>query len=280
MALDSLEEQGYTVEIVNFARSDLIVEALQRGDLDVGVVNPNVVWVAISRGADLRTISSKTNATYRVVARREIRACHDLDGRSVAFNTTQATNKAMFDAYVRRRCPSITPRIVVIGDSANRLVALQAGEIDSAMLEVEEWLYLEDRAPGRFHVVADVAQEFSDIRTSSLAVRTEWAKQNPEKVKDFLRTLLTMYRHVVENPHVAQEESVRRLSLDAASAKRLTDAFLASNVWDVNGSLTEANVQTTIDFLAREGSVPAGLKAEDVADLTYLNAVLDEIGRR
>jgi hypothetical protein len=38
-------------------------------------------------------------------------------------------------------------------------------------------------------------------------------------------------------------------------------------------------LQDTIDFLVDTGAMEPGLKVEDVADLSYLNAVLDEIGR-
>jgi ABC-type nitrate/sulfonate/bicarbonate transport system substrate-binding protein len=280
MALDSLREQGYTVEIVDFAGSDLITEALLRGDLDIGSVNPSTLWTAIAKGAGLRTIGARNSMTVRLVVKRDIRTCRDLQHGSIAFNTTQGTNNALFDAYVRRHCPDITPRIVIIPESRNRMAALQTGEIDGAMMELDDWLYLDDRAPGGFHILVDVAREFSDIQISSFAVRAEWAKQNPDLVKDFLRTLVAVYRRVVENPWLLQEENARRLSVDTASAKRLTDAFLAANAWDLNGGWTAASVQATIDFLTNTGSLPAGLKAEDVADLAYLNAVLDEIGRQ
>jgi ABC-type nitrate/sulfonate/bicarbonate transport system substrate-binding protein len=280
MALDSLREQGYTVEVVSLGRSDLIPEALLRGDLHFGSVNPNVLWVAIAKGADLRTIGAKNNLVFRLAAKPDIRTCRDLDGRAVAFNTTRATNKAMFDAYVRRQCPGITPRVVIVGESANRVVALQSGEIDSAMLELDEWLYLEEHAPGRFHILVNIAEEFSEIQNSSFAVSNRWATENPEVVKDLLRTMLTVYRRVVENPRLLQEENAKRLSMDAVGARKLADAFLAANVWDLNGGWTAATVRNTMEFLVSQGSVPAGLEADDVADLSYLNAVLDEIGRR
>jgi ABC-type nitrate/sulfonate/bicarbonate transport system substrate-binding protein len=280
MAMDSLREQGYTVETVNFARSDLIPEALLRRDLDVGSVNPNVLWVAVAKGADLRTIAAKTSMTYRVVARREIGTCRDLHGRSMAINSTRAMSKAMFDAYVSRHCPETTPTTVIISETASSLAALHAGEIDSAILDFDDWLHLEDQAPGRFHILVDVADAFPEIQLSSFTVRTEWAKQEPELVKDFLRALLAANRRAIEDPRLLQDETAKRMSLSADRAKRLADAFVAESVWDVNGGLTEQNVQATLDFLVRQGSVPAGLKADDVADLSYLNAVLDEMGRK
>jgi hypothetical protein len=72
----------------------------------------------------------------------------------------------------------------------------------------------------------DLAREFPLIQNSSFVVRNGWARQNPEMVKDFFR------------------------------------AMLAANIWDVNGSWTEENLQATIEFLRAEGSVPADLKVK------------------
>jgi hypothetical protein len=55
---------------------------------------------------------------------------------------------------------------------------------------------------------------------------------------------------------------------------------LAREFWDLSGSYTLESVQATLDFLQEHGSLPPGLKAEDVADLSYYEAVLDEIGRQ
>ena len=51
-------------------------------------------------------------------------------------------------------------------------------------------------------------------------------------------------------------------------------------MWSPNGGLTEQNVRYTLSMLIDGQLVPAGIKPEDVADLSYLNTVLDEIGRQ
>jgi hypothetical protein len=46
------------------------------------------------------------------------------------------------------------------------------------------------------------------------------------------------------------------------------------------GVLTRDNLQFTLTFLQEAGAVSKSLRFEDVADLSHLNAVLDEIGRQ
>jgi hypothetical protein len=50
--------------------------------------------------------------------------------------------------------------------------------------------------------------------------------------------------------------------------------------WDPKRVLTEENVQDTLDFLQDSQNVTPELMLADVADLSYLNALPDEIGRR
>jgi ABC-type nitrate/sulfonate/bicarbonate transport system substrate-binding protein len=124
------------------------------------------------------------------------------------------------------------------------------------------------------------ATEFPNVLIDGLHVRREWAKQNPDIVKGFLRALLKAHRAVAANPQRLIDESVRRLSLDPATAKAVAEAHLRAGIWDANGGLTSEDIQYTIDFLTTLAVLASGLKVQDVADLSYLQAVLNELGRQ
>jgi ABC-type nitrate/sulfonate/bicarbonate transport system substrate-binding protein len=170
--------------------------------------------------------------------------------------------------------------MVVINGSTNRVAALQAGELDTARLEIVDWLQLERQVPGKFSVLIDFGKEFPLVQFSSFTVRRAWAEQNPEAVKDFIRALLTAHRRVAGNPQLFSEQIVKYLSLPPADATIAADAYLKLGVWDVSGGLTDTSIDYMIDFLTTAGSLPGGVKPNDVADLPYLNAVLDDIGRK
>jgi NitT/TauT family transport system substrate-binding protein len=280
MALDDLKAQGYTVEIVPFAKGELIPAALERGDIEVGSANTNTAWAAIAKGANQRTVVGRMGMTFYLVAKQDMQACRDLDGRKVVFNSRQATGYVMFDKYVTQNCPDAKPQIVLISDSGNRLAALQAGEVDAGYLEIEDWLQLDATAPGKYRVFLDFGKEFPNIAYLTFGVQRTWAEQHPEMLKDYIRALLTAHRRVRENPQLLRDEIAKRFSMDSAKAQKLAETYGALNVWDVNGGLTADNLASTIDFLASNGSVPQGMKVEDVADLSYLNAVLAEMGRQ
>jgi NitT/TauT family transport system substrate-binding protein len=280
MALDSLKEQGYTVQVVTLASADLINEALIRGDIEVGSASTSFAISAIAKGADLRMIVGRANMTFNLITQSRILTCRDLTGKALSFSSRQAVGYIMYDAYLKQHCAGVAPQIVLTSESQNRVAALTANQVDGAYLELEDWVTLQRRAPGKFHILLDFAKEFPQVQYTALSIRREWAKQNPETVKDYVLALLTAERTVMSVPGALQDGIVKYLSRDSAQAQELAAAYISAGAWDVNGGLTRDNLGTTLEFLASSGLVPQDTKVDNVADLSYLNAVLDKIGRK
>ncbi len=280
LAVDQLKAQGYTVEITALANSTLIVDALARGEADIGLLNNQTMWTAITKGANARTIAQFTGSTTVFAAKQEIKGCRELDGAPVGVASTSGLSPALFDMYLKDKCAGAKPQTLVIPESAGRSAGLLSGKLSAAVMPGEELLKLDQSAPGKFQVLMSYSQMFSQIQIDGLHARSEWAMRNPELVKDFARALVTAQRRLKETPQLLYDESVKRLSLDLATAKAIGDGHLQRGVWDPNGGLTKENIQYTIDFLVSIKALPAGTKVDDVSDLSYLNAVLNEIGRK
>jgi len=114
----------------------------------------------------------------------------------------------------------------------------------------------------------------------ALTVRREWARQNPEVVHDYLRELLLAQRAVLADPQLLSDGIVKYLAEEPAQARELADAYLKAKIWDANGGLSTQSVEYTLQFLRDGGLLSAGSRPEDVADVSYLNSVLDELGRK
>jgi len=280
IALDDLAAQGYTIETTHMASGALIVDALGRGHADIGLLNNQTMWTGVAKGAPVRTIARFTAPTTVLAARTDIRSCRDLEGQRVAVPATHGFSSALLNMYFEQNCPGVSPQFLVIVESAGRAAALLAGEVDAETIPREELLKLQLEAPGRFHAVMSYAREFPTVFIDGLHVRRQWAEQNPKGVKDFLRALLRAQRRVAADPPLLYAESVRRLSLDPATARVVGEAHVRMGIWDANGGLTSRNVQDTIELLTKLAALPPGLKVEDVAELSYLHAVLEEIGRQ
>lgn len=280
MAFDDLEAQGYKVEKTYVANSTLLAAALARGDADLSVFNTQTAWKAIGKNAPIKTIAQFTGGTTVLASKSDIRDCAELAGKRVGVAATSGTSPALLDLYLREKCGGAAPELIVITESAGRRAALLAGELDAAVMPVEELIKLRDKAPDKYHELIPLSKTFPNVQVDAIHIREGFAQEHPEMVKDFLRAMLKAYRAVVAEPSLLIEQAVKRLELDAATARKISEAHLANGIWDANGGLTEENVQGTIDLYREIGALEGEIKVEDVADLSFLNAVLDEMGRK
>jgi ABC-type nitrate/sulfonate/bicarbonate transport system substrate-binding protein len=279
VALDSLRAQGYAVELTEFARYDLMAAALEQGDVDFATLTASRAWAAVAKGAGICTVVGEYNSTFDLVVHASIQACDDLDDKVLAFPSGESAGYILFEQYLKDNCPEAKPEILFISGSENRVAGLLADEMEGTYLELSDWLKVDSQVPGRYHVL-DYLSAYPEVQTGGICVRCAWAEQYPDVVRDFITALVTAQRDLTANPEQLQAEMVRRLDLDATEAQTTAEAYLVRGIWDLNGGITPENIQYTLDTLANAGALPSDLEVEDVVDLSYMNAVLDEIGRR
>jgi ABC-type nitrate/sulfonate/bicarbonate transport system substrate-binding protein len=278
MAFDALAADGYTIEKTYLSSSTLITDALARGEADVAMSNTQTAWTAIAKGADIRTVVEATGPSNLFAAHARIQSCRDLDGRPVGVANTSGFSPLLLSLFFERQCPGVRPRTLLLPEAGARAAALLSGRVDATMLPVDDFLGVERQSTAPFRVLMSHG-EFSDIRIDALHVRRAWALEHPQAVGALLRAQLDAHRLVIARPEILSQESVRRLSLDPAAAEAVVGAHLRAGLWDANGGLTAANVESTIDFLTKSGALPPGLTVDRVSDLSHLNAVLDRVGR-
>lgn len=278
MAIDSLKEQGYTLETVSLA-SDLSAAAMAQGDLDLASLSNQHAWAAIGQGASLVTFMDKSANTFMIIASEEIQTCADLDGRPVAINGVATVASALFNAYLEKNCPDAVPEILVVKGGSNRTAALLSGEVDAAVQDIDDLVQLELDRPGEFHPLVVFAEESPGVQIDSHVTSRAFAEQHPEAVEDFIRAVFKA-RRSLQDPEVLREAIIDYLELEPDMAQQAADTYLVQEVWDASGSYTLETVRANLDFLKEFGDLPQELAAEEVADLSFYEAVLDEIGRQ
>jgi NitT/TauT family transport system substrate-binding protein len=172
------------------------------------------------------------------------------------------------------------PQFLTIGSSENRRAALLAGRIDASPVDLSDYIAIQNQAPGQFNTLIKFSESYSNLKTSGVQVNLEFAATHPQAVRDLIRAILSAYRSVRENPQLIRAPAFTELNLEPDQAARLAKAYLDLGAWDVNGGMTVESAQYTLDFFAGFGDMPAGLDATRVADLSYLDSVLNEIGRK
>jgi ABC-type nitrate/sulfonate/bicarbonate transport system substrate-binding protein len=280
MASDVLAKQGYTVVPTFFSETELAVEALARGDADIGLGAIPSFWDGISKGAKIITVMEHNGNSWSIFAKSSINTCADLDGKRFGISSSGAVSTTLTKAYVLLNCPEAEPQYLIIGRSSERAAALIADEIDATALELADTLTLEKDAPGQLHALSKFGEDMPTLKTTGIQVNVEFAAAHPEAVKAYIRATLFVHRQIAANSDGLNDAAVTQLELEADTIPALIAEHMAVNAWDVNGGLTDEAIRETLAFYIGSGDLDASLTPSQVAELSYLNAVLAEIGKQ
>ncbi|MGH9200443.1 MAG: ABC transporter substrate-binding protein [Vicinamibacterales bacterium] len=279
MAIEAMRAQGYTVETLAMADTNSTMLALERGDLDFANVQDVTGWAAIEQGAAIVAVIDDSVNPAVLAAKSAIKRCSDLHGKRVAVANLTGGKTVMLNRYIERHCPGTRPALLVVAGEPTRLAGLLSGELDAVVIDRTDLESVESTRPGELSALVVFADEFPGLTISSHFARRELTENYPATVKDWLRALLDARRRL-QDPRVLTEELVRRLGMAPAFAHKTAVTYLENRFWDVNGRYTPEIMQQHLDFAVAAAGLKPGMKASDVSDLTFLNAVLEDIGRK
>lgn len=281
-AVDELRDQGYTIDTPEIAESELVTEGVAQGRFQFGSGANNSSLTAIAQGAPIRWIVDRNSNEWMVYAREGIETCEDLVASRVAIHSPGSVSGAMLRDWIQNNCPDATYEPLIIEGSQNRLAALLANQIDASPVEFGDALVLDDE--GGFNRVISFAQDLPELHPTSVYGNVDWMEENPEATQALIRELLLQHRRInSEDGYLLSllEEYLPDQAEDAELAQLITDAYVEGQLFDNNGGLTPENVEYTIGFFGPDGTgaVEEEFSVEEVADLSYLEAVLDDIGQ-
>ena len=281
-ALDRLNQQGWNIEIPIIESSELVVQGVASGQFAGGSGANNAAMSAIDQGANLKLVISRIANEWAVYAANDIKTCADLSGRKLAIHSEGAVSTAMVKNWLAEKCPDAKPNYLIIPGSENRLAALLANQIDASPVELGDGVTLDLQAADRYHLLTSFAQDLPNLQPTSVYFNAEFMAANPGSVLAVIKSMLTVYREIEGHPELLAEVS-RKFVPNAITEATLTQATQKYTDWKIfptDGGITPENLQYTIDFFGPNGtgSVPTVLKPEQVADLTFLQTALKELG--
>lgn len=279
MAADALRKMGYTIEPVDLNDNALSAQALEQGDLELGYISNGIAWAAVQKGAKLVTVFDDAGEVRILLTRADIQKCSDLNGKRVAVPLPSSTQALMLDGYLARTCREAQVERMVMSGTGARMAALLANQLEGATVDLDNLIELERQGDTSLHALAIFSDEFPGLRAASEVTSRSLTEKYPETVKDMIRAGLVARRQV-HDPQVLSDALVKYLQMEPEQARTVAEGYLEQNVWDVNGGFTPEIIQENIDFLVKANALQPGLTPGDVADLSFLNAVLDEIGRK
>jgi ABC-type nitrate/sulfonate/bicarbonate transport system substrate-binding protein len=263
-ALQSLEDEGWDVEYIEFDSPDVQTQALMGGDINVASMGPATVMAADEGGAELTMVGNNNILDYLIVGASDVSSCADFDGRTVAYHSEGSTSTAHLRRYLADQCPEAEPEFVVISGSSNRVTALLAGQIDGTIVRVEDWMAVD--AGGAADIIDNLVETQADLLTQTIVVDRAAGDGATEAAAALLAALDEQFAAVNDDPAAFAATAADILGSDVDEVQPLLEALVENGTFPETSELDPASVEATIGFYRDAEVIGDELSAETVAD--------------
>ncbi|HYY24872.1 MAG TPA: ABC transporter substrate-binding protein [Candidatus Udaeobacter sp.] len=277
MTRERLNSQGWNVSSVEFTRTDLNVQALAQGTIQLANSQIMDPVRAIQKGAKLFFLMENNGGEFVMIAKNEIKDCKDIDGKKFAIHGEAATTSLAIKLWLLNNC-KIKPNIMVIPGGENRIVALQNNQIDATLVQLGDWLNLDSQAPGRYHIIK--TGNLFNISGASFWANGEWLRKNEEVATAYIAELLKTFRMVHANPKVLEPVVAKHLPdmpkhIIAPAIKAYLEVVRA---WPQNGGDTSI-LDDTVKFFTDSGELKSAVNTKELVEPKILANALSKLGK-
>ena len=257
-------------------RAPVSVTALITGEIQFAVAGPSIT--AALKGAPLKAIffTYKTS-TLQFAVRPEIRAPEDLKGKAIAILSPGATHDQVTRLMLKKLGldPVSDVRLVAIGDSKARVIAMEAGQIAGSANNPDVAAQLVRRG---YRILTNSSDVYP-IPFSGIAVNHQLIRKNPEVIRRWLRAHLRAMLFIRQYPDDAAQVAAREFRLDIEVAREAIRQALGFMSADDPGGFTEKGMRLHLQYTARLlGVDPEKVAISQVADLNFLREAQRQMG--
>lgn len=275
------ERQGLDVDLVVIRASDVGIQALAGGSLDVAGSAADAPVAAVEKGLDLVMIGGIINGlTQSIMAAKKFKTYNDL--RGATFGAISLTSGVTFALRHVLKVKGLEyPRdykLLVIGGSPQTFAALVAGQIDAAALSLPLNYAAEELG---FNEIGRFVDVIPNYQLASLSVKRSWAEKNRTLMVRFMRSMIQTYQWIYQNKAQAVDFLAREMKLKPDHARRGWEFYTSSRMWHPDGDINVEGLQVVAQIYAEQtqlkGPVPNAAK---YVDQSYLKEALKESGGR
>lgn len=275
-----LNGEGWKIETVRLKGTDLIVEAVSSGIVQLARSQILDVLRAVQKGAKISLILEERPGEFILIARKGITKCSDLNGKTYAIHSTSSPYAVTSAKWMADQCGAKTKNLVIAGGE-NRVVALMNGQIDATFVQLSDWINLNHQRPGEFPIVMKFSEELEGLMGGVIYTHIPWLEKQRELAATYLAEVLLDIRKVATDPKPLEEVAKRyQTEEEFKTFPQTYEAYMRDlGGLPQNGGLTRERVRSSIDLFTGLNLIKPGLTVEQVANLSILDGALRKIGK-
>jgi NitT/TauT family transport system substrate-binding protein len=259
-------------------RSSVSVPALVTGEVQFAVHGS--AMTAALKGAPLKAVFFTYNtSTMQFMVRREIRKPEDLKGKVIAIaspggSQDQATRLILDKLGLD---PGRDVKILAVGSAKARVIGMETGQIAASANNLDVAAELVKKG---YRIMANSAGVYP-VPWAGFAANDHWLRANPVLAKKWLRAQVKGLLFIREHADEAAQVVAKELQLDGDVAREAVGQAIDFINPKDPGGFTEDGMRSLIQYTAeRVGADPKTVRIADVAEVTLLREVQQELGIR
>jgi NitT/TauT family transport system substrate-binding protein len=265
-------EEGLRAEYTEFQASPMVATAVIAGELDFGSGGAEAAVNAALKGIDMRVIGVYQNKfEYHLVGSKDMRSIQDLRGKAVG--VARFGSNPDFATRVLLRRNGIDPErdvtILQVGNTPDRVAALQAGGIQAALLSPDALPIMTREG---YPDLADMSK--TDILYPFQAVTTSRAfmEKNPGAAERYLRAIYRGIKLFRDEPALAQQAlAAQSAEMDKETLQALWETY--RNAFTTDLTPDPQTFTLLIEVLAQESPEMANAAPDRYIDLGPIQRV-------
>jgi len=272
------DRQGLDVELVVIRASDVGIQALAGGSLEIAGSASDAPIAAVEKGLDLVIVGGIINGlTQSIMAAKKFKTYADL--RGATFGAISLTSGVTFALRQVLKVKGLEyPRdykLLVIGGTPQTYAALVAGQIDAAALSLPVNYAAEEQG---FNEIGRFVDVIPNYQLAALSAKRSWAEKNRPVLVRVMKAMAQTMRWMHQNKDAAADFLAKEMRLRPEHARRGWEFYSSTRTWHPDGDINLEGLQIVTQIYWEQtqskGPVP---KAAKYADQSYLRDALKDL---
>jgi NitT/TauT family transport system substrate-binding protein len=256
--LGYFSEEGLDVDIKDFQSGVQVLRGGMAGGIDVIGASSEPVIAAIAQGAPLKVIYSYAHKlTVAMVVQEGINSPADLRGKKVGIQEVGAFREVM--SRIVLQSAGLTERDVnyVPLAAAGYIPGLVAGQIDTAILHVDQILNAQQRKP-ELRQLVKLWELLPDYFYGTFIMSPQKMSEDPTLGPRFVKAVMRAHRFLYMEKSRTVEIASRITTVPANVVAPAYDQLTAAGAFPVNEGMPPESIANTIKKLEELGTLQAG----------------------
>ena len=275
------DRQGLEVEIVAIRASDVGIQALAGGSLEIAGSASDAPIAAVEKGLDLVIVGGIINGlTQSIMATKRFKTYADL--RGATFGAISLTSGVTFALRHVLKVKGLEyPRdykLLVIGGTPQTYAALTAGQIDAAALSLPVNYAAEEQG---FNEIGRFVDVIPNYQLAALSTKRSWAEKNRLVLVRVMRAMAQTMRWIHQNKEPSVDYLAKEMNLKREHARRGWEFYTSTRMWNPDGDINADGLQVVTQIYWEQtqskGAVPSAAK---YVDQSYLREALKDLAKR